>query len=401
MSIPNFQLLKGTMLERVTSYIMLLFSMVCCFLASTSFIWVDKPAADQFSFPTFSTDYLLPESTAIAQTHWRGKATEELPVTLFYFNPNTASVEDFMRLGLSQKLSNTIHNFRQKGGKFFKPEDLKKIYGLRNEDYSRLAPFIQISTDFSYSDDREYYQNKQQNNSFDKKQNTDSQLVAVLFDFNPNEASKDDFLRMGLSEKIAQRIVNYREKGGKFYKKEDLKKIYDITDALYNRLENHIVIPQSNKNAAVNYASFGKKGDDENYESSKNIQIDINQATIEEWQQLKGIGPGYAKKIVGYREKLGGFSSIAQIGETYYFPDSVFQKVKPFLQLSPVLKPIDINTISAEDLQKHPYFTTKQAKALVNYRAQHGYFQNMEDVKKIIGVFKPADWKRIEPYLKF
>jgi len=63
---------------------------------------------------------------------------------LFYFDPNTASAEEWQRLGLRDRTIKTIKNYLAKGGSFRKKEDLQKIYGLHADEYERLAPFIRI-----------------------------------------------------------------------------------------------------------------------------------------------------------------------------------------------------------------------------------------------------------------
>lgn len=390
MSLPTFKYLKGTKFERNASTLFLVVGILGVFLSLTSFISFEKPANDFSHLDEFSTDFLSKKEQPIAQANWRSSPSNNTNFQLFDFDPNTVSKEELMQLGLSNKIAKTIANFRAKNGKFYKPEDLQKIYGFRMEDYERLKDFIKIEGQKSFV---------KKKNKF--KQKLDNQLVIKPFEFNPNEASVDDFRTLGLNKKLAQRIVNYRNKGGHFYKKEDLKKIYDFTEKLYSQLENYIVLPEQEKPKKYAQSTFVKKEYPNDKSTRPSVKIDINQSTAEDWQQLRGIGPGYAKKIVNFRDKLGGFASISQVGETYYFPDSVFQKVKPFLIESPILEKININQIEEEALKKHPYFSWKQAKAVIRYRKQHGNFENLADLQKVIGVFKSSDWTRIAPYLEF
>ena len=126
----------------------------------------------------------------------------------------------------------------------------------------------------------------------------------------------------------------------------------------------------------------------------------MNQATVDDWQTLRGIGPYYAKKIVNFRDKLGGFYSIEQIGTTYGLKDSTFQVVKPFLDLSPVLRKIKINDADIEELKKHPYIKWQQAKTITKYRENHGAFTSIYDVGKV-GVFTENGLSQLKPYLEF
>ncbi|MCB9282482.1 MAG: helix-hairpin-helix domain-containing protein [Lewinellaceae bacterium] len=213
----------------------------------------------------------------------------------------------------------------------------------------------------------------------------------TLFPFNPNEASEDQLILLGLSQKTAGTIIRYREKGGKFRKKEDLARIYSLSDADYQRLEPYIDIPVS-----------GSKGEKRASPSqqSRNLPIDVNQAGSEEWQTLRGIGPGYAGRILKFRDKLGGFTSIEQIGETYGLPDSVFQQIKPLLVLSPVFRTIPINRITEEELAAHPYLSRKQAHVILLFRENHGGFKSLDDLKPI-RVLPDSTLQKLTPYLTF
>ena len=131
------------------------------------------------------------------------------------------------------------------------------------------------------------------------------------------------------------------------------------------------------------------------------VVVDVNLATEEEWQQLKGIGPGYSKRIVNFREKLGGFATVELVGETFGLPDSVFQQIRPYLQPSPVFRKLNVNTAGTEELKSHPFISSLQATVLVNYHKQHGAFADFNALKKMGPPFKEEDWQRLEVYLVF
>ncbi len=128
--------------------------------------------------------------------------------------------------------------------------------------------------------------------------------------------------------------------------------------------------------------------------------IDVNQANSEGWESLPGIGPSYAGKILRFRESLGGFSSIEQIGNTWHFPDSVFRQIIQYLELSPVYRHLNINTLSAEELAKHPYLKSKQATVISRYRDNYGPFEKIEDLLQT-KVLQEDDLKKLKPYIIF
>jgi len=172
--------------------------------------------------------------------------------------------------------------------------------------------------------------------------------------------------------------------------------VYNIKEADYNRLENYIDLPDE-----ISYPKREKIPPIYVQKEKEPIYIDINEATVEDWQKLHGIGPSYANWIVKRREKLGGFTSVEQVAEVYNFPDSTYQAIKPFLtNESTKLTKISINTLCAEEIKNHPYIKWKEANRIVAYRKQHGAFNDMSDVKKM-PVFTEDFFLKIEPYLKF
>jgi DNA uptake protein ComE-like DNA-binding protein len=188
--------------------------------------------------------------------------------------------------------------------------------------------------------------------------------TSSLFPFYPATASHDELVLLGFSAKTANILINYRKKGGQFRSKEDVKKIYSVTPDLYHRLAPYILI----QSEASSYSKESKS-----YTRAEPKPIDINTAGLHEWKTLPGIGDYFAKKFIEKREGLGAYIDIAQIAELYRFPDSSFQKIKPFLNLKKgrILK-ININTASEDELRKHPYILKWQADDILRHRPIYG-----------------------------
>ena len=299
-------------------------------------------------------------------------------------NPNTAIIEDILALGIPESTAQRIINYRNAGGFFYQKEDLKKIYGLNDSLYQHIQEYIQIPP-----------KKKVKVKTYAAKKIAPQQTLQP-FRFDPNEVSIQELNSMGLPSKVAHQLVNYRNKGGSFEKKEDVQKLYSLSAHHYQQLVPFMLFkkPSSSATSSPSYTTPSIK------KSYRNTQIDINTATIDEWQQLNGIGPFYAKKIVSFREKLGGFVTIAQVGTTYGLPDSVFQKINAQLLLSSLTPSLKVNTISVAQLKAHPYIKKHQAIAIINYRKNHGAFDSIEKFKKV-KVFSEKDLKRIAPYLSF
>ena len=310
--------------------------------------------------------------------------SEKSKAVLFYFDPNSASKEELLRLGLSEKTTTTIVKYRNAGGKFFQPTDMKKVYNLSDNDFERIKNHIRIKKKNKKPIAKNYIPK-----SYDK-------IPLNYSKFDPNSASEKTLLENGIPQKQVNMIVKYRSKGGKFYKKEDLKKIYGMPELVYNNLESYINIEATfSKNKPIAKASPEKTSVKKSFEP---IQIDINNASSEEWQKLRGIGPAFSKRIVKFRDGLGGFYSIDQVGETYGLPDSTFQNIKTQLVKSPIFKKTNINQASEEDLKKHPYITWKQAKLIVSYRTMHGDFNLVEDLLQI-QAFNQEWFDKVKYYL--
>ena len=159
------------------------------------------------------------------------------------------------------------------------------------------------------------------------------------FPFDPNAATASEWQRLGLSQRTTRTILNYRSKGGRFYKPEDLKKIWGLDPAFFESVKDYIRIPEPPSRWQQNSEKTFTRPE------RKIADVDINTADSAAWRQLPGIGPAYSARIVKFREKLGGFHSIEQVSETYGLPDSTFEKIKSHLKLSPGgMREININT---------------------------------------------------------
>ena len=239
---------------------------------------------------------------------------------------------------------------------------------------------------------------------FDKRKssyNEDDIIKGELFYFDPNTITGSEWKSLGLRDKTIKTIENYLSKGGHFYKPEDLQKIYGLHDDEYERLKPFIKIEWTSSNINDEIVSSKPKNEMQPvriYTSRYSI-IDINSADTSAFISLPGIGSKLALRIVNFRDKLGGFYSVDQIGETYGLPDSTFQKIKQYLKLdNPSVKKININTATVDEMKAHPYIKLSIANPIVSYRNEHGPFSKIEDIKKVMAVTDEI-YKKVAPYL--
>ncbi len=364
-----FHYLHFTRKERNGTLVLLL---ICILVFATPDILRRRRAPEHTDFSGFRQEIQAFRDSISSRT----AASEP---QLFYFNPNTASLEDFMRLGLSQKISAMICKYRDKGGQFRRPEDFKKIWGLPEEDFERLLPYIRMESAAREAPEKRWESRQ-----------------AEAFSFDPNTATEDDFQRLGLPKWTVQSILRYRSKGGKFRRAQDFQKIYNLSEEDFSRLEPHIMIGATAASQAVAY----QPGTATTPKWPAKKPIDINLADVETWSTLPGIGEKRAQQLVNYREKLGGFLSIDQVGQMYNLPDSVFQAIRPLLLLeNRDIRKINLNTVSVAGLDAHPYFSRKQAELIVNYRTQHGPYRSVDDIDKIIPFTDKVWLAKVKVYL--
>lgn len=223
-------------------------------------------------------------------------------------------------------------------------------------------------------------------------------IKAELFSFDPNTLSAEGWKKLGLREKTIKTIRNYIDKGGKFRKPEDLQRVYGLKAEEYERLKMYVQIEGfSPAVLPVNESAPAKPA----YSPGKGISVvDISTADSAAFESLPGIGAKLAMRIIHFREKLGGFYSVEQVGETFGLADSVFQKIKAYLQLNAanVIHKININSAGLDELKVHPYIRHNLAKVIINYRQQHGPFTAIEDLKRITTI-DAGLYEKIKPYL--
>jgi competence ComEA-like helix-hairpin-helix protein len=253
--------------------------------------------------------------------------------------------------------------------------------------------------------DNEYKQGKSQNgyNNRSINLNEDHFPTYELSDFDPNTVNFNQLRKMGINERAINNWLKYLNKGGRFKKPEDLKKVFGLSPKTYEVLRQYVKISQTN----VSIIQAEKKSDDkkstfENQNVEKNNKIyDLNTSTSEELTELKGIGEVLSLRIVKYRDKLGGFVNIDQLKEVYGLPPETFENIKSKVIADPkMLKKIKVNLADEYILSGFPYISKRYASQIVNYRNQHGYFLSIDDLKKIRSLDE-ALIQKIEPYLDF
>lgn len=237
--------------------------------------------------------------------------------------------------------------------------------------------------------------------------------IDSLFPFDPNTIERQEWLALGLTDRQVDGVERYLAKGGRFRVKKDVAKLYAVTPERYALWEAYILLPDSlpkrqrekaerapqrTWQASTSYP----KQNQERYERKEFRRLEVNTADTTELIALPGIGPAFARGIVKYRDRLGGYRSMEQLAEVYVLRDKpdALARLNELLVLDTLMVArIPINTCEVEQLAAHPYAGWKVAKALVAYRAQHGPFRAVADIRGC-ALIDEAVFRKLAPYLR-
>lgn len=222
--------------------------------------------------------------------------------------------------------------------------------------------------------------------------------IVKSFPFNPNAVTIDQLVELGFSEKTAGTLINYRENGGSFQVKSDLKKIYGISEKRVNQLWEFIQLPEAYPEKEKKLSTSGPEPVKKTEPLKELVKLEINSAREEDLQKIHGIGRTLSARIIKFRNSLGGFHSLSQLEEVYGLSAEVVKSLKAASVLSGEVNRLNINTDSASHLYQHPYIDYNIAYAIVNYRSQHGDFDSISQINRI-KIVSDSLYQKIYPYL--
>ena len=287
-------------------------------------------------------------------------------IAFFDFDPNTASKDDFEELGLRSFLAERIIRYRNKGGQFYKKEDLLTIYGMDSAWYNQVTPYVNIK-----GEER-------------KKSFAEKEKKLNLKPFEINSVSQTELQSYNIKEWQAKRIITFREKVHPYRNKEELFKVYGLDSGFVKELLPFVVIDEV-------------EGLEES--EAEMVIVELNSADENQLMELSGIGPAFSKRIMEHREKLGGFYTKEQLLEVYGMDAERFEKISPYLNVDQsLIKRIDINTATFKELVHHPYLSYEQVKNIVSFREKVRPFKTNEELKQI-ELIDDAIFSKIANYL--
>ena len=218
--------------------------------------------------------------------------------------------------------------------------------------------------------------------------------------FDPNNIDSLTLVTFHLPEKIMRNWLNYRKKGGRFYKCSDLNKIYGMRPNILDSLLTYCKIATHSGQKKYNnhLPEIKKESVFETIQNNKQ-RININTADSITLRRLRGIGPVLSKRIIKYRNRLGGFYSKKQLLEVYGVEDSVLTMNHSLIRVAGPVRKININQCGFKDLIRHFYFDKSLTNAIINYRQQHGVYNSIQQLKNI-KIINDSTYHRIKAYVK-
>ncbi len=218
---------------------------------------------------------------------------------LFYFDPNTLPADGWKRLGIRAKTIHTIQNYILKGGKFRRSEDIAKIWGLHEDEISRLLPYVRIAP----KDQADYSTEVMRPDKGFSKTNSGKTTIDI------NTADTTALISLpGIGSKLASRIISFREKLGGFYKVEQVAETYGLPDSTFQRIRNRLRL-----------------------ENAELRRLDINSVSLDELKTHPYIRYNIANAIIQYRNQHGRFTGLADLRNIMIINAELFGKIEPYL----------------------------------------------------------------------
>ncbi len=238
------------------------------------------------------------------------------------------------------------------------------------------------------------------------------QRTVELFPFDPNTADSTQLLRLGLAPWQVRSIYRYRAKGGVYRQASDFARVYGLTRKQYRELSPYIRITPDYQPAAdafpttyqrqlrspVDSSIYGTRHESMAVHKLRmGEHVALNVADTTELMKIPGIGSGYARRIVAYRERLGGFVDARQLLEVENIPESVLSYVTVD---GSFVRKLNLNKLTFNQLRRHPYINYYQAREICDYRRLHGPLRSLSDLK-FSSDFHAEAIERLTPYVTF
>ncbi len=311
-------------------------------------------------------------------------AVDSITVQYQTFDPNTADYRTLVAAGVPRNIAVNIIKYREAGKIFRIKEDLALCYGMTDSLFFLLKPYITIGQEYAI---KRYSSYGAPHNATHTKRKERHKLQVELTAFCLDSVGVRYLTLLGFSQKQAELIIRYREIIGGYDTFEEFEECYAVDSIMASRLRPYIIFKDTVKTTEIVV--------------EQTFPIEINGADEATLIRINGIGPKSAKQIVRYRELLGGYYSTAQISELKVVTTENFERILPQIWCdNSKIKKININFAAQNELETHPYLSSRMLKRIINKRQLKGGWSTIEEMIED-NIFSAEEATRIAPYLQF
>ncbi len=273
------------------------------------------------------------------------------------------------------------------------------IYGNdgKNGRSSGNADIVRERNITYYPRSRDYVKKRNSRKIDDEPLDCEKHKEIVLKKFDPNTADSTTLLGLGLSRWQVRNIYKYRAHGGIYRQKKDFAQLYGLTVKQYRMIEPYIVISDDYREASTLFREEERDTVKYPIKLKEGEYVYLNISDTTELKKVPGIGSGYARAIINYGKRLGGYVKVSQLMDIEGFPE----KSLKYFDIKPVkIRKININHSSVSKMQRHPYITFFMARTIADYVRLDGPIKDISQLKYNEN-FPPEIIERIRPYLEY
>ena len=291
------------------------------------------------------------------------------------------------------------------------------LFLLHRFQPTKTTPAIQVSDSLRVDFATHQSQQDSLRQSVWKKQYPRDTIAIRMIPFDPNTADSTTLVHLGFRPWQASNMLKYRAKNGRYRQAEDLHKLYGMTDSMYHALLPYIQIDTV---AVALFRDSLRRSQRETIardtaqqdtlpryvNHKRDTVLNLRTADTTELKMIRGIGTYRARQIVRYREQLGGFASVEQLREIKALQPLMADSLSAdsllahFVLDSVIVEPLRVNSMHLEHLQRHPYLSFEQAKAIYELRRRKVRLHSLEQLR-MLDCLSEHDLDRLSPYLNF
>lgn len=236
----------------------------------------------------------LSEKNDLIKTKKHLTKEKEINIAPFYFDPNTVKAIDLKKFGLPEYVISNFEKFRKSGAKFKSANDFQKIYGLKQDMFERIKPYLKIDSSKYITD-----------NSRNRKWN-----IPIKNKVEINKADSFELVKLkGIGPYWASKIIKYRNALGGYYSKTQLYEIYNIKKETVDLLISEICC-----------------------DSTLIVKLNINTSNLDVLNNHPYLNLKESTAIINYRKQHGLYKYIDDLKKIILLKQETITKIEPYIE---------------------------------------------------------------------